>query len=114
MVIIKSLSSKIILDSRKENTILVSIKTNSGGFSASAPNGKSRGKNAVKPYKKSLERDMKTLKDFSDYFSKEKIVCFDDLKNIEDIITNHIGANTLFALESSVLKALAKEKKKEI
>lgn len=114
MVVIKDISSKIILDSRKENTILVSIKTNVGIFSASAPNGKSKGKNAVKSYKESLEGDMKTLKDFSDYFSKEKISFFDDLKNIEDIIKDHIGANTLFALESSVLKALAKEKKKEI
>ena len=114
MVVIKNVSGKIILDSRKENTILVSIKTNVGIFSASAPNGKSRGFYAVKPYKKSLEGDIKTLKDFSDYFSKERISFFDDLKNIEDIIKDHIGANTLFALESSVLKALAKEKKKEI
>jgi len=114
MVVIKDLSGKIILDSRKEKTILVSIKTNSGGFSASAPNGKSRGKHEVKTYKKNLEGDMKTLKDCSDYFSKEKISCFDDLKNIEDIIKEHVGANTLFALESAVLKALAKEKKKEI
>ena len=114
MVVIKDISSKIILDSRKENTILVSIKTNVGIFSASAPNGKSRGKNAKKPYKKSLENDMKTLKNFSDYFSKERISSFDDLKNIDDIIRDHIGANTLFALESGVLKALAKEKKKEI
>ena len=114
MVVIKYISSKIILDSRKENTILVSIKTNVGIFSASAPNGKSRGFYAVKPYKKSLENDMKTLKNFSDYFSKERISSFDDLKNIDDIIRDHIGANTLFALESGVLKALAKEKKKEI
>lgn len=114
MVVIKGLSSKIILDSRKENTILVSIKTNFGVFSASAPNGKSRGKNEVKSYKKDLENDIETTKKFSDYFSKETISCFDDLKNIEDIIKDHIGANTLFALESSVLKALAKEKKKEI
>ena len=114
MVVIKNVSGKIILDSRKENTIIVSIKTNVGIFSASAPNGKSRGFYAVKPYKKSLEGDIKTLKDFSDYFSKERISSFDDLKNIDDIIRDHIGANTLFALESSVLKALAKEKKKEI
>ena len=39
---------------------------------------------------------------------------FDDLKRIEDIVEGHIGANTLFALESATLKALAHEMKKEI
>ena len=114
MVVIKGVSGKVILDSRKEKTILVSIKTNSGGFSASAPSGKSTGKYEANPYKKNLEKDIETIKKFSDYFSKEKISCFDDLKNIEDIIKDHIGANTLFAFESAVLKAIAKEKKKEI
>lgn len=114
MVVIKDVSGKAILDSRKEKTILVSIKTNSGYFSASSPSGKSCGKYEENPYKKSLEKDIETLKDFSDYFSKEKINCFDDLKNIEDIIKNHVGANTLFAFESAVLKAIAKEKKKDI
>jgi len=115
MVIVKKVSAKEIFDSRKEKTIFVSIKTNSGEvFSASAPNGKSIGKNAQKIYMKSLEGDIKTIKKFSDYFSKEIIEKFDDLRRIEDILEGHVGANTLFALESSILKALAKEQKKEI
>ena len=111
---IKSVSAKEIFDSRKEKTILVSINTNIGIFSASSPNGKSTGKYATKIYKKNLEGDIKTIKKFSDYFSKEVIENFDDLRRIEDIINDFVGANTLFAFESAILKAVAKKKKKEI
>jgi len=114
MVVIKGVSAKSILDSRKEKTIFISIKTNVGDFSASAPNGKSTGKFEVKSYKKDLEGDIKALKDFSEYFSDENIDNLKDLRRIEDIVEGHIGANSLFALESSILKAIAKEKKKQI
>ncbi len=114
MVVIKSVSAKSILDSRKEKTIFVTIKTNVGSFSASAPNGKSKGKYEAKSYKKSLEEGIKTLKKFSDYFSEEILEKFEDLRRIEDIMDRQIGANTLFALESAVLKAIAKEQKKEV
>ncbi len=113
-MIIKGVSAKSILDSRKEKTIQISIKTDFGNFSASAPQGKSTGKYEAKPYKTSLDDDIKTIKKFSDYFSEEILEKFDDLKRIEDIVEGHIGANTLFALESAALKALAKEMKKEI
>jgi len=111
---IKSVSGKSILDSRQEKTILVSIKTNVGSFSASSPTGKSTGKHEKKLYKKSLDGDIKIIKDFSDYFSEEVIEKFEDLRRIEDIIKGHVGANTLFALESAVLKAISKEQKKEV
>ena len=114
MVIIKEVSAKSIFDSRREKTIEVSIKTNVGSFSASAPNGKSRGKHEAKSWKKNLEDDIKTLKKFSDYFSQENLDFFDDLKRIEDIVSGFVGANTIFALESAILKAMAKEKKKEV
>ena len=114
MVVIKSSSAKEILDSRKEKTILVLIKTDAGDFSASAPMGKSRGKHEAEPYKKTLTEDIAKIKEFSDYFSKEKIEKFDDLQRIEDIIDRQVGANTTFALESAILKALAKEQKKQI
>ena len=111
---IKSVSARAVNDSRGEKTIFVSVKTNAGDFSASAPNGKSRGKHEANPYKKDLQGDVKTIKQFSSYFSDDEIEKFDDLRRIEDIVDRHIGANTLFALESAVLKALAKEKKKEV
>ncbi len=120
MVVIKEVSAKRVLDSRGDKTIQVSIKTDVAGsgkrevFSASAPNGKSRGKAEKKPYKKSLKGDIETLKKFSGYFSQDVVENFGDLRRIEDIVDGHIGANTLFALEACVLKALAKEKKKQI
>lgn len=115
MVVIKEVSAKSILDSRKEKTILVSIKIKSGKtFSASSPSGKSTGKYEAKPYKKNLEEDIITLKKFKDYFSEEIIEEFNDLKRIEDILEGHVGANTLFAFESAVLKAISFEKKKEV
>lgn len=115
MVVIREVSAKSILDSRKEKTILVSIKIKSGKtFSASSPSGKSTGKYEAKPYKKNLEEDINTLKKFKDYFSEEIIEEFKDLKRVEDILEGHVGANTLFAFESAVLKAIAFENKKEI
>src|SRR3989344_9360138 len=114
MVVVKSVAAKHLLDSRGEKTILVSINTNAGKFSASAPNGKSRGKHEAASYRSSLEKDIETIKNFSDYFSDEVIDEFNDLRRIEDVVEGHIGANTVFALESAILKAVAKEKKKEV
>jgi enolase len=114
MVRIKRVTATSLLDSRKEKTIFVTIQTDVGNFSASSPNGKSTGKNENKTYKKSLEGDIKTLKEFESYFSEEIIETFEDLRRIEDITDRNLGANTLFALESCILKAMAKEQKKEI
>jgi len=114
MVIVKDVSAKEIFDSRKEKTILISIKTNVGKFSSSSPNGKSKGKHEVKPYRKNLEHDIKIVKECGAYFSKEIIEKFGDLRRIEDVLEGHVGANTFFALESAILKALAKEQKKQV
>jgi len=114
MVVIKKVDAKPVFDSRKEKTISIFIKTNIGNFSASSPTGKSIGKFEAKSYKKNLDEDIKTIKKFSGYFNKEKIERFEDLRRIEDTVDRHIGANSLFSFESAVLKALAKEQKKEI
>jgi len=114
MVVVKSVDAKSVFDSRRDKTIFVKIKTNVGVFSASSPNGKSKGKHEAKSYKKDLEHDIKTLKQFKDYFSEEKIDKFGDLRRVEDILDGHVGANSFFALESAILKAMAKEKKKQV
>ncbi len=112
---IEGVSAKSISDSRGEKTILVSVRTQGGKmFSASSPSGKSRGKNEKKPYKKDIEGDIATIKKFSDYFSDEVFEKFDDLRRVEDIMEGHVGANTVFALESAILKAMAKEQNKEV
>jgi len=113
-MIISEVSAKSILDSRKEKTILVSIKTKGGEFSASSPTGKSTGKYEAKSYIQNIEHDIKTIKQLGEYFSDDEIKKFEDLKRVEDIADKQIGANTLFAFESAILKALARENKKEI
>jgi len=113
-MIIQGISASSIFDSRGEKTVLISIKTNVGEFEASSPNGKSTGKYEVKAYQKSLDEEIKKIEKMKNYFSKEIIDKFDDLIGIEDICDKQFGGNTIFALESAILKALAKEKKKEI
>lgn len=114
MVVINEVSAKAIKDSRGEKTISVTIKTDVGKFEASSPNGKSKGKFEAKPYKKDIERDIQAVNDFKEYFSEDVLDKFEDLRRVEDICEGHVGANTLFAFESAVLKALAQEQKKEI
>lgn len=114
MVKIKEVSAKPILDSRGEETILVRIKTDIGEFSASAPNGKSKSKFEKSPYKKNLKGDIKILKQLEEYFADEVFEKFEDLKEIEDILEGHVGANTMFALEAATLKAIATQNKKEV
>jgi len=114
MVKIRGVSSEIIKDSRGEDTIEISIETNVGNFSSSAPEGKSTGKYEAKPYKKNISEDMKNLNKFSEYFSEEVMEKYEHLKQIEDIVKDYVGANTLIALEYAILKAIAKEQKKEV
>jgi len=111
---IKGVKACELKDTRNDKTILVSIKTNLGMFSASSPTGKSTGKYEKPTYKKSLEKDIESLENLSKNISKEKLKNFSDLKKIEKITKKHIGANTIFALESAILKAIAKEQKKEV
>ncbi|MCR4326963.1 MAG: hypothetical protein NUV46_00080 [Nanoarchaeota archaeon] len=113
-MIIKGVFGKAIKDSRNDLTVEVTIDSDIGKFKSSAPNGKSKGKYESKSYMKSLQKDIESLGKLSDYFSEEYIEKFSDLRRIEDIVKGHIGANTLFAFESAVLKALSKEQKKEI
>lgn len=113
-MIIKEVGAKKIKDSRGDFTIEISVVTDFGKFSSSAPNGKSKGKYEAKSYKKSLEEDIEAIISLSTYFSSDVLEKFDDLRRIEDVVKGHVGANTLFALESCALKAMAKEQKKEI
>jgi enolase len=104
---IKEVKARIILDSRKEKTIEISVNN----CKTSAPSGKSKGKYESPSYNKSIENDfifINTLK-----YDLE-IKKFEDLKNVEKVVKDKVGANTLFALEASILKVLAKEQGKEL
>ncbi len=115
-MIIQGVDAGIILDSRKQKTISVSVN---GCESASSPNGKSVGKYETLPYYKSLEFCVNFLNSWK---NKLEIKKFDDLILIEKDICKKLnlksarqfGANVLYAFESAILKALAKEKGKEL
>jgi len=114
-MIIKQIQAKQIKDSRGEKTIQVIIKTDKGKFKTNSPAGKSTGKYEVKSYAKSLDEDIKEIIKLDlEKINKLNLNKFEDLSNIEKVIGNHIGGNSLFALESSLLKAIAKEKGKEL
>ena len=104
---IKEVKARIMLDSRKEKTIEVSVNN----CKTSAPSGKSKGKFEKKPYTKSIEDDFLFVNGLKIGADIKK---FKDLEKIEELVMGKIGANTLFALEASILKALAKENKVEL
>lgn len=112
---IRDVNAKKIKNSRNTDTIEVSIN----GCKASAPEGKSTGKYETPPYYQSLDWNIKAIKSLKIHLN---INSFADLKKLEDTIkylynfqnAKQFGANALFALESAVLKALAKSQKKQL
>jgi len=112
---IKEIVARKIPDSRKEDTIDVSVKTNYGRFSASAPSGKSKGKNETPAFVKNINDSIKKVTELNDKIKSMNFEQFSDLGELEKIADKKfIGANTLFALETAILKALAVEQKKEL
>jgi len=111
---IKEVKAREIYDSRKDKTIQIIVKTKQGAFVSSAPSGKSKGKFEANPYMVDLKRDINFINSLlKKNLYKLNIEEFNDLMEVEGLFSG-IGANSLFALESSILKALAKEQKKEL
>lgn len=114
-MLLNKIRARKIKDSRGKATIEVSIN----GKKASAPSGKSTSKSASPLYRKSLAWNIKFLNSFKPNI---QINSFSDLKKLESALMKKtrikdikkFGANALMALEVAVLKALAKEKKKEL
>ena len=114
---IKSIKAKSVKDSRNQPTIQVEIN----GQKASSPSGKSTGKFETPTYKKSLAQSIKDINSLKE-LKEIEINSFQDLKKLESLIKKKFklkkpqdfGANALFALESAILKALAKENKKQL
>src|SRR3989344_4981802 len=115
-MIIKEVRSRIIKDSRGQDAICVSVN---GCAEASSPNGKSTGKYETKSYYKSIKFCVGFLNGWNDLIEINK---FDDLVKVEKTICKKLGlrnarefgANSLYAFQSAVLKALAHDKKKEL
>lgn len=115
-MIIKSLSARAILDSRGEKTIEVSVNRQK----ASSPSGKSTGDYETPCYRKNLSRSIADINHLP--LKGLEINSFKDLKKVESLIKSgyklkkaqDFGANALFALESAILKALAKSQRKQL
>ncbi len=110
--------ARAIKDSRGEKTIEIEIITSKGKVMASAPSGKSKGANEVPDYNprglnwslrlanillKSWQNKNLTLNNIKDIDSLEKYI-----KEFE-ISHGPLGGNTIYAIETAVLKATAKE-----
>jgi enolase len=110
---VKEVSAKEIKDSRGEPTIEIVVND----CSASSPAGKSTGKYETPCYLKSLSWNILAINKLKELKDVE-INSFSDLKKVESIIkkkfklrdVKQFGANALFALESAILKALAKSR----
>jgi len=111
---IKEVKGKIIKDSRKEKTIEVLIKTENGLFSSSSPSGKSKGRHEKPYYVKSIKQDVVSITEISNKICDLKIEKFSDLKKVENLLKGKIGANSLFALETCLLKSLASDTGKAV
>lgn len=111
---IKRVQALKIKDSRKEDTIQVKIETGKGEFWGGAPSGKSTGKFELKPYIKSIDHDINIINKFFKNKRLLKINEFQELNLIEQNLGKNIGANSMVALESAVLKAAAFDNGKEV
>ena len=112
---IKKINAESVKDSRGEKTIQIVVRTSKGRFVASSPSGKSKGKFEVKSYAKSLDGDISYINNLDvERINGLGIDSFEDLKYIETMVFRDIGGNSLFALEASILKALAAERGKEL
>ena len=115
---IKEVSARSVKDSRGEKTIEVSVN---GAEWASSPSGKSKGKYETPSYYTdgNLKFNVKFLNNWKKWLEINE---FNDLERVEEVIIDKLklkdvkdfGANALFAFESAVLKALAKEQKKQL
>ena len=110
---VRKVYAKRVKNSRGEWTISVTIKTIKGKFVTMAPSGKSTGKFEVPSYGEGgLMGDIKYINSIET--SKLGILRINDLKRIERIVKDEIGGNSLYCLEASLLKALARKKGKEL
>lgn len=114
-MILKEVRARAISDSRSERTIEVSVN----GSIASSPSGKSTGIYESKTFYKSLDFCVKFLNSWKEQIEINKL---GDLEKIEKLICSRLklkkpelfGGNALFAFESGILKALAREQNKEL
>ncbi len=116
---IRNIVAKKEINSRKEETISVIVETmNRKKFETSAPSGKSKGRLEVADYsKKGIDFSIEFINVLGKKIVNEKMNFenFEDLNKVEKIVRDYdktenlenVGGNSLYALECSLLKAIA-------
>ena len=109
-MLIQKVKAEKIFNSRKEETLKVLVKTSNGKYEGSAPSGASIGSYEAVAFPKGVEHAVR-------FFNKEILLKdmemhdFDDFIKIEERVDQkEVGGNGVIALESALLKALAKGK----
>ncbi|MBL7100626.1 MAG: hypothetical protein ISS23_01585 [Nanoarchaeota archaeon] len=98
---IKSIKARKILNSRKQQTIEITVNKK---YSAAAPSGASTGKYEIKAYpSKGINFAIEFINKFKE-FKGLKIERFEDLEKIEKILPI-VKGNAMIALEFAILKA---------
>jgi len=120
---VKSVRPRVILNSRKEWTIEVVLKTYEGTFRCSAPSGKSTGKAEVMAWnKKGVKRSYHLLEKFCRSLKHENFIVrrVEDIERLEKLIGDFekvegkMGGNVLYVMEGVFLRAAAADVGKEL
>ncbi len=120
---IKEIKPRLILNSRNEKTIEIILKTYEGTFNSSAPSGRSKGRHEVPMYNaKGIEYSLKLMRLLCTKWKNKNFLIknFEDMKIVEaeirkfEHVFGRLGGNFVYALEAVILKAAAKDKKKEV
>lgn len=101
-MIVKELKARIILNSRKEKAIEVTVNNK---YKASTPSGASKGTHEVKAFAK----DVKSSCDYLNFKSKIKEMSFEEFSDLEqlDSLIPTIGGNAVLAAQYAILRAMA-------
>lgn len=117
-MIAERITARIIKDSRNDKTIEVTTEIKNKHFVASSPGGASKGKHEAKTFsEKGIDFSVFLLNGIGKKLIIDGISfeSFEDLAKVEEIVRkvdktkeySIIGANALYALEASLLKAIA-------
>ncbi|MEM1535942.1 MAG: enolase C-terminal domain-like protein [Candidatus Pacearchaeota archaeon] len=119
---IKEVFARKILNSKNEETIAVTVKTEKT-FEASAPEGSSKGKHEVRAFSiRGIDFSVRVINALQKPIQQLNFETFEDLVKIEELVRKFdktkdfslIGGNALYALETAILKAMAFSQGKEL
>jgi len=120
---IKEAVPKIILNSRKSETIELTLHTYEGTFKCSAPSGKSTGKSEVPAFhSKGIKMSFAMLNKLCKFIEGKNFLMreIEDLLQVDVLIDalnkkyGYIGGNTVYSIHGALLRAAAADNRKEL